>query len=218
MYRVREQKTYRTWNELTENEKRKLLWESSISDVIDEEIRFDVESAFGEILREACLPEDLHKQWSLSCCQGDGCSVTGSVPITLELLYRMTSDEKFPAIRKQLESGHAFLTYCIGSNSNHYVHPMTMRVELEDTDLEDIPDDDLDELGDVLLEYLRYVCRDVESAGYRLIDHLHSDETISELCEANGVLFDEFGRAHWGLAEEFETDTERFTDIVQVAV
>ena len=217
MYRVREQKTYRTWNELNQSEKDRLRWQSSIANAIGEEMRFAIEDMFTYELHEAVLPTGLNTHWRLSHSQGDGCSVTGTIPITLELLDRLTRRGDFPAIRRQLEKGGCFLTYGIGSTSMHYVHVQTMYVELEDTDLEDIPDDDLEKLGENLLYYLRDVCSQVEHKGYQIISDMESDRYISEMCAGNSVLFDEYGREFWGLEQELETDTSRFTDLELVA-
>ena len=217
MYKVREKKTYRTWLELTDEERDTLRYDSSVADCVNDDIRMDIEDLFNWKLKEADLPADLHKHWSLGHCQGDGCSVTGSVSLTPALLDRLAGSEDCQSIRWHLENGEGFLTYRIAHNTHHYVHANTMYVELEDTDIEDVLDDELEVLGNSLLCHIREVCRSIERAGYEDIEFRESDECIGALCADNGVLFDEFGRPFWGLEAELEEDTERFSNLEKVA-
>lgn len=218
MIKVRELKTYRTWLELTPAERERLRIESSIVDSVNQDISLVVEEIFNDKLRAAGIPaEELKKHWSLSSCQGDGCSVSGRIYMTTALLDRVGRHIDRDRIRRHLEED-GFLAYRIVSLSRHYVHRYTMDVVVHDASFdEDEVLDDMEVLGKNILSHIKNVCYDIEQAAYAAIEQFESDENISDMCEANGVLFDESGRPFWGLTDRLQEDKERFSELELVA-
>lgn len=217
MYRVTEQKTYRTWEELSDKERDTLRYDSSIAQTLHEEIGEVIEELFTQELEDSDLPTDLNRRWSLNHSQGDGCSVTGRIALTTALLDRLViSSKDCKKVREHLENGEGFLSYVISSNSRRYCHDDTMYIELDDTDIEDVDEREVHCIGHSLLCYTQASCRAVERAGYDAIAYRESDEFVGKFCAANGILFDELGRPFWGLEEELENDHERFSHVERV--
>lgn len=221
MITVKEIRNYRTWEELSEEEKSKLIWNSSISSVLQYDIQESIESLFCQRLDDYHLPiSDIERHWSLNNCQGDGCSISGKITMTPQLIDLIAPNDLLTdkmsgvsKIKRLLMSGYVSLMYVIRQNSNHYFHRYTMCVEVEESGVPEPLAETEEKLGDYLLEYVRELCIEVEREGYAIIEEIESEAYISDLCKANGVLFDESGEEYWNLQEEIWQDKERFSEI-----
>lgn len=213
MYKVLENKTYRTFSELEQHEREHFIQECAEM-ISGCEIRDAVEDIFDRQLEEKGLSEfDLERRWSFFNCQGDGCSVLGVITMTPELLSRF-QDKVADRVKDALEREDLVLSYNIFAYNSHYVHSSTMHVSTH-TDETELPNSDIDYVGELLLQYLQDMCGDIESEAYKQIDYYSSEEYAEEMCKNNGVLFDEQGKSHWGLEDEL-VEGERFKEVETV--
>lgn len=221
MITVRELRSYRTWDELSEDEKSKLIWNSSITSVLQYDIQEEIEILFCQRLDDYHLPiSDIERHWSLNNCQGDGCSIFGKIVMTPQLIDLIAPNDLLAdkmsgvsKIKRLLMSGHVDLVYEIRRNSNHYCHRYTMNVGVLDTDVPEPLAETEEKLGEYLLEYVRDLCVEVEREGYAIIEEIESEAYISDLCKTNGVLFDESGEEYWNLQNAIMEDKERFSEV-----
>lgn len=210
MYKVLENKTYRTFDELDDLERQRFISEAS-----EHTNEFDIPELVDEVFRrhleeKGLNPDSLEMRWSLNHCQGDGCSVLGVITMTPELLARL-NDPVCQEAAQILEREDLVLAYEVFARNAHYVHSATMHIRAHKDETE-LPMEKTDYIGELLLQYLRDMCGDVEVEAYKQIEGLFDEEYYADVCSIGGVLFDEDGRAHWGLEGEL-VEGERFEKI-----
>ena len=221
MYTVRELRNYRTWEELSQDEKSRLIWNSSLSSVVNYDIQESMEALFCRKLDEYHLPTiDIERHWCLNNCQGDGCSISGQVRMTPSLIDLVAPTDLLAdkmsgisKIKRLLMSGYVDLVYEIRKKDPHYSHRYTMNVDVLDSDVPEALADAEEKLGEYLLEYARNLCGEVEREGYTVIEEIESEKYLSDLCKNNGVLFDENGEEYWNLQTAIWEDKEKFSDV-----
>jgi hypothetical protein len=144
---------------------------------------------------------DAKVSWSLSCCQGDGVSFTGTwrneamIPI-LNKVY----DMKIPRNVVRLIP---FLALELKRTNHHYCHEYTVDTEIEvDTGygyykrgegtfklIEKLVRD----IQERVENYRLKVCKELEKYGYAIMDGYESDDYLEDFYKGNGILFDEGG-------------------------
>lgn len=219
MYEVVERTHYRKWEELSEKEKSHIRYDSSISTCLSEAARHEIDSMFEYELEKSGFPIGMERRWSLSYSQGDGCSCTGIVNISEKLfVYAVGEDaemaKRMEWLRYSIATGDLELHCRIYSHNHHYFHEDTISIcrttVLYSGFLSNKMDNDIDDLCDEVLNYLKNICTTVKREGYKIIENVESDENIAELCEEHDILFDQYGNEHWGLLDKLRTNKETY--------
>lgn len=172
-------------------------------ELFSEMLADDLEIVFGE--------NDLDVEYSLSNSQGDGLNVYGSISLTQILdeaercswltyfdAFRncFTADEK-ALIRRYAEDYDTVNIPRNTSNMYHYCHAdhidyvydyMTVAGDGADVDL-------LNRVNAALISLFSEVCASYEEWGYEFFYDV-DDDTLSEVCEANGWEFTEDGELY----------------------
>lgn len=203
MYTVRELRNYRTWEELSQDEKSRLIWNSSLSSVVNYDIQESMEALFCRKLDEYHLPTiDIERHWCLNNCQGDGCSISGQVRMTPSLIDLVAPTDLLAdkmsgisKIKRLLMSGYVDLVYEIRKKDPHYSHRYTMNVDVLDSDVPEALADAEEKLGEYLLEYARNLCVEVEREGYTVIEEIESEKYLSDLCKTMASCLMKTGRS-----------------------
>lgn len=147
--------------------------------------------------------EDVEKiYYSLSYCQGDGCSFTCSLSTSevLKILPKAFPHGDTAATRvvnlmkrncaKQFVEENNY-TVKITQSDNHYVHENTMSAE-HDVDSEEDPCDlaeSAEQMTEVIIEYAKDCARKLSDAGYSLIEAVNSEQTVVWEFRTNCYLF-----------------------------
>lgn len=169
------------------------------SEMLDE----DLEMIFGK--------NDLDVEYSLSYSQGDGLNIYGSIPLTqiLDVAERcnwltyfdafrncFTEDEK-ALIKRYAEdydtvnipcNANCPYSYCCADNIDYVYDYMTNVGEGVDVDL-------LNRVNAALISLFSELCAFYEEWGYEFFYDVY-DDTLSEVCEANGWEFTEDGELY----------------------
>lgn len=172
-------------------------------ELFSEMLADDLEIVFGE--------NDLDVEYSLSNSQGDGLNVYGSISLTQILdeaercswltyfdAFRncFTADEK-ALIRRYAEDYDTVNIPRNTSNMYHYCHAdhidyvydyMTVAGDGADVDL-------LNRVNAALISLFSELCASYEEWGYEFLYDV-DDDTLSEVCEANGWEFTEDGELY----------------------
>jgi hypothetical protein len=140
---------------------------------------------------------DVNMSWSLSSCQGDGVSFTGSIG----------SLDAFDLVRESIEHKYFRTLYTLCRRSlisvecerisNHYSHHNTVQVNVDmyedyinrDAKHEDFRQEALDRFNELLEDWKDDKCREFEKMGYEQIDYRSSDECVTEDIRANDYDF-----------------------------
>jgi hypothetical protein len=139
---------------------------------------------------------DVKLSYSLSYCQGDGLSFTGTLDFEkfLENIYSKRENLK-PSVKKALSE----LVFYIRSkgNAGRYAYSSKSDIEFEYnsndtyTHLENMFESDiLPEIQD----YYMSICRDIETEGYNILDYRMSIDEFTELAESNSYEYFEDGK------------------------
>lgn len=171
---------------------------SILEDMINEDLAF----LFGR-------DSDLHVQFSLGYCQGDGLNIYGKLPLNkfIECIeneiagelkeYKgyLTEEEKntildyigyAPYIELPENTRYC---YCIAMYANWYAH-------LEDSEfyecVEEIDEELIDKFNTLVCKAMTDLCRHWEKAGYEFFYEVDED-AMEEMCEANEWEFYEDG-------------------------
>lgn len=237
MYEVLEKRTYRTWDELTDKEKDNARFgDNSLTSILSEDFTDTFRYEFERLVTANGFPEDLKYYWSISYCQGDGCSFVGLVPVTEKLLMTAFSGCIWTAgmttLRYMIADGQAKIVFDI-SSVGRYSHENTMRISLDHAYVGDTSrlngiggsstkvSDAIELLEESILSLAKSLCREAYSIGNKTMDDIHSDDNVLAVCETYGILFDMLGKPMVGLMEELkdvmEADSSMFLTVRQVS-
>ena len=237
MYEVLEKRTYRTWAELPAKEKDNARFgDNALTGILDEDFTDAFSYEFEQLVTSNGFPEDLKYYWSISYCQGDGCSFVGLVPVTEKLLMNAFSGCIWTAgmttLRYMIADGQAKIAFDI-SAVGRYSHENTMRINLDHAYVGDTirlsgiggsstkVSDAIELLEESILSLARSLCRDAYRMGGETMDYLNGDEHIADVCDTYGILFDVLGKPMVGLMEELnsvmEDDSSMFLTVRQVS-
>lgn len=237
MYEVLEKRTYRTWDELPDREKdNDRFGDNDLTSILDEDFTDTFRYEFERLVTGAGFPEDLKYYWSISCCQGDGCSFVGIVPVTEKLLMNAFSGCIWTAgmttLRYMIADGQAKIVFDI-SSVGRYSHENTMRISLDHAYVGDTSrlsgiggsstkvSDAIELLEESILSLARRLCRYAYSIGSKTMDDINGSDNVGAVCETYGILFDMLGKPMVGLMEELkgvmEADSSMFLTVRQVS-
>ena len=116
--------------------------------------------------------KDLKVYYSLSYSQGDGVAFAGEI---------FASDK--PNLTLPVNCHRVQITH-----SGHYYHEYSFNVELFDAEYEEIDG------GEIVLEELRDICRQLARYGYKWIEDYLSDDSLKERLIDAGEVFTESGK------------------------
>ena len=237
MYEVLEKRTYRTWDELADKEQDDVRFgDNSLTSILNEDFTDTFRYEFERLVMANGFPEDLRYYWSISCCQGDGCSFMGLVPVTEKLLMNAFSGCIWTAgmttLRYMIADGQADIVFDI-SSVGRYSHENTMRISLDHAYVGDTSrlsgiggsstkvSDAIELLEESILSLARSLCRDAYRMGGETMDYLNGDEHIADVCATYGILFDSRGKPMIGLLDELrdvmEADSGMFLSAHQTS-
>ena len=237
MYEVLEKRTYRTWNELLEREKDNARFgDNALASILDEDFTDAFRYEFEQLVTRSGFPEDLKYYWSIACCQGDGCSFVGLVPVTEKLLMNAFSGciwtAGMTALRYMIADGQAKIVFDI-SSVGRYSHENTMRISLDHAHVGDTSrlsgiggsstkvSEAIELLEESLLSFARSLCREAYQIGRKTMDDINGYDNVWAVCETYGILFDVLGKPMVGLMEELkgvmESDYGTFLTVRQVS-
>lgn len=171
------------FNELSEKAKQyaveKYAWDDIYNDFITENME--------QILSEYGFT-DAKVSWSLSSCQGDGVSFTGEwYGNELKNILDKAGVEIPPEVLSDC-------TLKLTRRNSHYVHEMTVQVDLENNYC---TDEDYDKYikptEEVLETYRLKICYELTKIGYKDIEYYSSEESFANECEGNELEFYEDG-------------------------
>ena len=237
MYEVLEKRTYRTWDELTDKEKDAVRFgDNTLTSILDDDFTDVFSYEFEQLVTSNGFPEGCKYYWSISCCQGDGCSFVGLVPVTEKLLMNAFSGCIWTAgmttLRYMIADGQAKIVFDI-SSIGRYSHENTMRISLDHAYVGDTSrlsgiggsstkvSDAIELLEESILSLARRLCRYAYSIGRKTMDDINGDEHVCDVCETYGILFDSRGKPMVGLMEELngvmEADSRMFLTVRQVS-
>ena len=154
-----------------------------------------LEDDLNESLKDkACYWKEAKLQYSLSCCQGDGLSFSGTLDLKAFLA------EFFPKMRRQnVMLEYIYKIYSTG-NKGHYQYAAENQIDM-DINVQPGPGKDykrLDQQADIILERVKdeymTVCKALEKEWYSILEYRMSDVEFSEHCEANTYEFYEDGK------------------------
>ena len=233
MYAVLESRIYREWAELSQKEKNTHLYDyqkSAVCQCLHDIGSDDVSMHLKDTLDELDLPSD-DIAWSLSNCQGDGVAFYGKVIMTEKLLATILGERAmeslFIALRYMIATDALSITYRLSRNDygRYYTHGRCIQCEILEVyggDTSRLPgvggtskkmENAIYEAAELLLEYVRAACVDLEETGYGMLEGVLEDEYISEFCLVNGILFDEQNRPVWNVRERIIRASEEHTVI-----
>lgn len=147
--------------------------------------------------------EDVEKiNYSLSYCQGDGCSFTCNLSTSkvLNLLPQVFPHSDTAATRvnnlmkrncaKQFVEENNYTVKIIQSD-NHYVHENTMSEEHDIDSVEDPWDvaESAEQMTEIIIEYAKDCARNLSDAGYSLIDAVNSEQNVVWEFRTHSYLF-----------------------------
>jgi hypothetical protein len=139
--------------------------------------------------------------YSLSYCQGDGCSFTCNLSTSdvLNLLPKVFPHSDTAATRvdnlmkrncaSQFVSENNY-SVKVTQSDNHYVHENTMSAE-HDTDSDEDPWDvaeSAEQMTEVIIEYAKDCAKKLSEAGYSLLDSVNSEQTVVWAFRTNSYL------------------------------
>jgi hypothetical protein len=153
---------------------------------------------FKEIVGE--IADDLKMSYSLSCCQGDGVSLTGEVT-DLQNLANMVYDGNVPHNVARIIK-YVLYSVKFSRSNHHYVHKYTVDIEAIDNynmDCTNIGKHDrifavMAQFEADVKEWYYEVCNKLEHYGYEAIDGFTEDEYIADMLIANECEFLADGR------------------------
>lgn len=141
------------------------------------------------------LIDDLKIRWSLSCCQGDGVSFTGTIASRkniiafLKLILNRDLTKNEMLVAKLIDSiNFERNAYC------HYCHERSVTTEIYiDGDCGYIDMPHIDRIIEVFIQKIEAwriaLCRELEKGGYESIDFYNSNEYIDESIISNDYEF-----------------------------
>ena len=218
MRKILEWREYREWSELSEKEKIVHIYDTSkspIAQFINNDSCDTVQEYFEQYLKERDLPAD-DIAWSLSNCQGDGVAFYGHVEITPKLWNELmpalnnSLKEELCALLDAVSSRGEGIEFTLSRNSfgRWYTHGHCISVGWETAGWETEREESaLDVLSELLLSYVRGICKHLEREGYAVLEHDTSEAYVAEFCEDNGILFDAHNNACWGYADDLANDS-----------
>ena len=230
MRRVLEERQYREWNELSEKEKdvhRFDYSKSSLCRCLSDSGADDVSFYIKGRLEELGLPNG-DVSWSLSACQGDGVAFYGRVSLSEKLLVTLMDRQKdqrsdLSSLRYLIAVGHYSVEYRLFRNSygRRYSHGRCIECEVYDVWGGDVSrlggiggtsrkiESVIHDIADMLLDYVREICDDLEGEGYQILWEAVSDDHIRDFCKEHGILFDEDNGAYWDCEHELDGSAGR---------
>ena len=153
----------------------------------------DLKEDFIERLREKGW-EDLEVQFSLSCCQGDGVSFTGTLSTNklVELAPGILGDEKLDCLLGHLDDIRVFSS----RGTSRYVHEKTCQIDIEWDNYGDDPiyDETVTLLEKWLEDWRAELCNELEKMGYTQMEYKASVECVEEDIRANEYTFTKEGK------------------------
>lgn len=150
----------------------------------------------GEDLKESLKDrapywKETELQYSLSCCQGDGLSFSGTLDLKAFL------EKFFPAMKRagvMLE--YIYKIYSTG-NKGHYQYAARAQVDIDYNYTRGRQHKRLDKLAESIVEKVRDeymdVCKKLEKEGYGILEYRMTDDEFAEHCEVNNYEFTEDG-------------------------
>ena len=133
--------------------------------------------------------------YSLSGCQGDGVSFTGSAESKEELftLASLVYDNKIPKNILRLINWDIIYKIDLARNSYYYVHKYTVTISIIDNyntnkDYCHISRA-MTEFENAIKRWYLQVCNNLEKTGYDTIENMYSDENIKSYIEENECEF-----------------------------
>lgn len=147
---------------------------------------------FSNRLAERHYPHD-HIQFSLSSSQGDGVAFYGDVNDVESLARAVLDDTVYEQLRSAIESGEISIRIAPNRHANHYSHYNCMDVNIRYTDSDGIASA-VDELETRILNDLRNLSKELEAAGYTLLDSMRTEEYLIEEAEALELEFTKEGK------------------------
>lgn len=133
--------------------------EDSLNEVLHELLKENGIKDTNDTSKTGTKPTRVH--YSLSCCQGDGCMFAG------EFIWK------------------DYLVYI--KHSGQYYHSNSKFIEiLENNDEQELASD---EVHDDFEKIYQKICGELETYGYRYIEHEDSMETFIDACDSNEYMF-----------------------------
>ncbi len=149
----------------------------------------NISEMFKQDLAEVGLTSLADKcYWSLGYCQGDGVAFYGSIdnddlakhnPEFADMLARWVG----------LNGDDASFWITVDGRYGHYHHWNTMWVCIDHDSRLDNADVLADEIRTWVTAYLQRLSRELEANGYAEIEHMNSEESFKDACDANGWEF-----------------------------
>lgn len=148
-----------------------------------------------EDLKNLFPNSELEVEYSLSCCQGDGFNIYGTIYLdevlekiaehftAKELKFFEWAFNRYGSAYKMEANRH--YCYCICSR-NDFAEDILSDMEYEQ--MRGIPTATLEKFSKLVGEYLDSLCGDFEKSGYAYFYEV-SDEDLREACEANEWTF-----------------------------
>jgi len=158
----------------------------------------EVSEHFKYALDEIGYPSD-KCYWSLSNCQGDGMAFYGDIDRDAIAKIR---NRVLPRTSRARSLTNTFLfnevTFTISDCNRHYNHYNSMAVNFEANNVSEKTYQLLIELRDAIQEDVKDLSKELERAGYDIIEGMEEDEYVDENIRANdqwefhedGELFD----------------------------
>lgn len=159
---------------------------------MDEDYPFLTEDIEQELQNIAPYWEDVKLNYSLSYCQGDGLSFSGSLNIGKFL------DTFFPNLRrKNVVKEYIYKIYSTG-NKGHYSYASERDIDFDLNYTSGKEYKRIDKLTDSIIQavrkdYLR-TCKTLEKYGYSILEYRMNNAEFQEFCEANDFKFTEQGK------------------------
>lgn len=152
-----------------------------------------LESDLTERLRElAPYWKETKLAFSLSCCQGDGLSFSGTLAL-MPFLNKFFHEMR----RKEVLCEYIYKIYSKG-NKGHYTYASKNDIDIEYNYQSGKEHKRLEKLSEAVLECVQEdyldVCKKLEKEGYGIIEYRMTDEEFSEYCDANEYEFTEDGK------------------------
>lgn len=132
-------------------------------------------------------------RFSLSCSQGDGVAFYGDVNELEALAKAVLDDTVYEQLRSVIESGEISIRIAPNRHANHYSHYNCMDVNIRYTGPDSIAGA-IDILETAILHDLQNLSKELEAAGYALLDSIRTEEYLIEEAEALELEFTKEGK------------------------
>ena len=186
--------TIYTYDELSDSAK----WNAKqwYLDFFEQATADDFTCFINESLNELFGDNDLHVQYSLCHCQGDGLNVYGSIGADAIFKYADNStDERVRKYADAMTSKDRFDIMAYANECGNIKIPKNRRdcySELEWGGYKNINEDALIKLENLVRYIFTDLCAEYEDCGYDLFYEI-SDEDMSDICKDNGWEFTKCG-------------------------